>query len=185
MSLFRAATTVTSPSGDYWELYVSKTALPAWRGSDADDIGPGVLGATDVGLLAIPLMLLSALWANLLLPLMRALVLLPVTVVRGRRSRAVRIEAVKAWPHREVARPARRDAQHPRRAANVCRLRPIAGARAAPRRRRQAPPSRGCLVDRAAHAGAARRDRRPPRCRNPGSDRVGTGPGTRSVRSAR
>ena len=102
MSLFRAATTVTSPSGDYWELYVSKTALPAWRGSDADDIGPGVLGATDVGLLAIPLMLLSALWANLLLPLMRALVLLPVAVVRGRRSRAVRIEAVKTWPRREV-----------------------------------------------------------------------------------
>jgi hypothetical protein len=98
VSLFRAAASVTSPSGDYWELYVSKTALPAWRESNDDD----AFDATDLGVVAIPLMLLSALWANLLLPLMRALVLLPVAVVRGRRSRAVRIEAVKTWPHREV-----------------------------------------------------------------------------------
>jgi len=102
MSLFRAAKRVTGPSGEYWELYVSKTALPAWSGSDADDLGLGGLGATDVGLFAIPLMLLSALWANLLLPLLRALVLLPVAVARGRRSRAVRIEAVRTFPRREV-----------------------------------------------------------------------------------
>lgn len=60
------------------------------------------MGATDVGLFAIPFMLLSALWANLLLPPLRALMLLPVAVVRGRRSRAVRIEAVRTFPRREV-----------------------------------------------------------------------------------
>ena len=98
MGLFRAAATVTSPSGEYWELYVSKTALPAWRGSDADDVGIGGYG----GLLAVPFTLVAALWANLLLPLGRAIVLLPVAVVRGRRSRAVRIQAVTTFPRREV-----------------------------------------------------------------------------------
>jgi hypothetical protein len=102
MGLFRPATTVTSPSGDYWELYVSKTALPAWRGTDADDIDPGGLGTTQVGLLEIPFVLLAFLWANVLVPLARVAVLLPVAVARGRRSRAVRIEAVTTFPRRQV-----------------------------------------------------------------------------------
>lgn len=99
MSLFRPARTVTSPSGDYWELYVSKTALPAWRGSDADDIG---FNARSGYGLEFPLAVLAFLWANIVVPLSRFLVLLPVAVVRGRRSRAVRIEALKTFPQREV-----------------------------------------------------------------------------------
>ena len=103
MGLFRPATTVTSPSGDYWELYVSKTALPAWKGTDADDINPGGMNTgTDIGLLELPVMLLAFLWAQLLVPLARLAVLLPVAVVRGRRSRAVRIEAVTTYPQRQV-----------------------------------------------------------------------------------
>jgi hypothetical protein len=95
VGLFRPARTVTSPNGDYWELYVSKTALPSWRGSDSDDI-------TIDGLPDIPIAIAAALWANLLLPLGRMLALLPLAVVRGRRSRAVRIEAVKTFPTRQV-----------------------------------------------------------------------------------
>jgi hypothetical protein len=88
MGLFRPAKTVTSPSGDYWELYVSKTALPTWRGTDADDIAlGGSMGSAQLGLAELPLMLLVFLWANVLVPLARVLVLLPVAVVRGRRSR--------------------------------------------------------------------------------------------------
>lgn len=103
MGLFRPATTVTSPSGDYWELYVSKTALPAWQGTNADDIDPGGMNVgADLGLLELPLMLLAFLWAQLLVPLARLVVLLPVAVVRGRRSRAVRIEAVTTYPQRQV-----------------------------------------------------------------------------------
>lgn len=103
MSLFRASTTVTSPSGDYWELYVSKVALPRWRGTDGDDVDPGgLLSSTDAVLFEIPLMIVAFLWANVLVPLARVAVLLPAAVVRGRRSRAVRIEAVKTFPHREV-----------------------------------------------------------------------------------
>jgi len=102
MGLFRPATTVTSPSGDYWELYVSKTALPAWKGSDADDIDPGGLNTTEVGLFEIPFMLLAFLWADVLVPLARVAVLLPVALARGRRSRAVRIEAVTTFPRRQV-----------------------------------------------------------------------------------
>lgn len=102
MGLFRPEATVTGPSGDYWELYVSKTALPAWRGTDADDFDPGGLNVTEVGLIELPFMLLATLWANVLVPLARVAVLLPVAVVRGRRSRAVRIEAVTTFPTRQV-----------------------------------------------------------------------------------
>ena len=103
MGLFRAAKTVTSPNGDYWELYVSKTALPAWKGSDADDAADMTsYGNWEIDIFSLPIMLVSFVWANLLVPLARLTVLLPVNVVRGHRSRAVRIEAVKSFPQREV-----------------------------------------------------------------------------------
>lgn len=94
---------MTSPSGDYWELYVSKTAMPAWRGSDADDaVDVAGYGYGQLDLLGLPLMIVMFVWANILVPIARMLVLLPLAVVRGHRSRAVRIEAVKTFPHREV-----------------------------------------------------------------------------------
>jgi hypothetical protein len=101
MGLFRPARTVTGPHGEYWELYVSKTALPAWREGKANGIEDG-LGDPRGDLLALPLMLASAVWGLLIAPLLRFLVLLPISVVRGRRSRAVRIEAVSGFPHPEV-----------------------------------------------------------------------------------
>lgn len=101
MGLFRPAATVSSPTGDYWELYVSKTALPAWKRTNADDAG-SVDMIEEFGFFAIPLMLLTFLWANLVWPLLRVVFLLPFAVARGRRSRAVRIEAVKTFPRREV-----------------------------------------------------------------------------------
>ena len=84
---------MTGPNGDYWELYVSKTALPAWRGSDVDGEGDRY---------GPPIELVLVIWANLVLPLARALALLPMAVIRGHRSRAVRIEAVSTFPRREV-----------------------------------------------------------------------------------
>lgn len=103
MSLFRPARTVTSPSGDYWELYVSKTALPAWRGSDADDaVDVSGYGSAQFDVLELPVMVLAFFWANLILPLARVVLMLPVAVVRGRCSRAVRIEALRTFPRREV-----------------------------------------------------------------------------------
>ena len=102
MGLFRAAKTVTSPNGDYWELYVSKTALPVWRGTDVDDVADMTAYGSAGLLVELPLMVLAFIWANLLVPLARFAVLLPASVVRGRRSRAVRIEAVKTFPRREV-----------------------------------------------------------------------------------
>ena len=102
VGLFRPAATVTSPSGDYWELYVSKTALPAWRGTDADDINLGGMNTTEIGLFELPFVFIAFVWANLIVPLARVTVLLPVAVARGRRSRAVRIEAVTSFPHRQV-----------------------------------------------------------------------------------
>ena len=87
MGLFRPARTVTGPHGEYWELYVSKTALPAWR-----ERAPGSVeyGSVDPrgDLLELPFMLVSAVWGILIAPLLRFFVLLPVSFVRGRRSRA-------------------------------------------------------------------------------------------------
>jgi hypothetical protein len=101
MGLFRPARTVTGPHGDFWELYVSKTALPAWREGKSRGVEDG-FGDPRGDLLALPFVLVSALWGMLIAPLLRFVVLLPVSFVRGRRSRAVRIEAVSGFPHREV-----------------------------------------------------------------------------------
>jgi hypothetical protein len=99
MGLFRPARTVRSPSGDYWELYVSKTALPSWRPDRSDP--PGLTGS-DFDLVTIPLAALAFVWWSVLFPLARAAALLPFAVVRGKRSRAVRIEAVTTYPCRQV-----------------------------------------------------------------------------------
>ena len=104
MSLFRPARTVTTPSGDYWELYVSKTAVPAWN-DRSDDVGAGpptTLPSAELDLLAAPFVLLGILWSSLVVPLLRFLVVLPFSYARGRRSRAIRIEAVNNFPRREV-----------------------------------------------------------------------------------
>jgi hypothetical protein len=98
MSLFRPARKVSCANGDYWELYASKTTLPSWRERGGLD-GTGDARA-DVVLL--PFAVLGALWGMLVAPLARFLVLLPIAVVRGRRSRAIRVEAVRTFPDREV-----------------------------------------------------------------------------------
>ena len=99
MSLFRPARKVTGPGGDYWELYATKTALPSWRESGGD---PGSLGDPRLDLLELPVALVTAVWGMIVAPLLRFVVLLPAAVVRGHRSRAVRIEAVRTFPGREV-----------------------------------------------------------------------------------
>ena len=100
MGLFRPARTVSGLGGDYWELYVSKTALPPWREGRAGAYDSGVDSRAD--LLEVPFMIFNAVWSLLIVPLLRFAVLLPFAVVRGRRSRAVRIEAVRTFPEREV-----------------------------------------------------------------------------------
>lgn len=98
MSLFRAARKISCPNGDYWELYASKTALPSWRERGGSDS----LGDPRADLLMLPFAVIGAIWGMLIAPFLRFVVLLPVAVVRGRRSRAVRIEAVRTFPDREV-----------------------------------------------------------------------------------
>lgn len=102
MSLFRPARTVTTPSGEYWELYVSKTALPGWQEGRASDLESGPIGRGSFFVFELPLALPAALWSGIVRPLLRVLVLLPGAWVRGRRSRAVRIQALRPYPSREV-----------------------------------------------------------------------------------
>jgi hypothetical protein len=98
MSLFRPARKVSAPNGDYWELYASKTALPSWR----ERGGMDSLGDPRADLAMLPFAVIGAIWGMLIAPLARFVFLLPVAVVRGRRSRAVRVEAVRTFPDREV-----------------------------------------------------------------------------------
>ena len=96
MSLFRPARKVSCPNGEYWELYASKTRLPSWREAG---IEPRTSGDP---IFDIPIAVFCVVWGILVAPLLRVLVLLPLAVVRGRRSRAIRIEAVRTYPEREV-----------------------------------------------------------------------------------
>src|SRR5579864_479160 len=105
MGLFRPARTVTGPTGT-WELYVSKTALPAWKEGQGDfgsslAVG-GFAGAGEGFLIGAALSLIGVIWTNLLVPLGRFLFFLPVSFIRGKRSRAIRIEALNPFPNREV-----------------------------------------------------------------------------------
>lgn len=94
---------MNAPNGDYWELYVSKTALPRWKGTDTDDaVDLSAYGSGPFELFDLPFMVAAFVWANILVPVTRVLVLLPIAVVRGRRSHAVRIEAVQTFPQRQV-----------------------------------------------------------------------------------
>jgi hypothetical protein len=102
MGLFRPARTVKGPLGT-WELYVSKTALPAWKegkrtaGDDYADLSS--VDGVAIGLVAG---VVSFVWASVVQPLARLIVVLPFSFVRGRRSRAIRIEAVNPFPQREI-----------------------------------------------------------------------------------
>jgi hypothetical protein len=100
MSLFRPARTVTTPSGEDWELYVSKTAPPAWRqgragNAESDPFGGFVPAEL---LLALP----GVIWGAVVRPLLWAVVLFPAAWVKGRRSRAVQIRALSQYPARRV-----------------------------------------------------------------------------------
>jgi hypothetical protein len=101
MGLFGPARTVTSPSGDYWELYVSKTSLPRWAEGRAglDEGDPFAEGFDPFTLV---LALVAAVWGAIVRPLLRLVVLLPAAWFHGRRSRAVRIEALCPYPARRV-----------------------------------------------------------------------------------
>jgi hypothetical protein len=100
MGLFAPARTVTGPAGEYWELYLSKTALPSWKQGRVGSGEP--TGLPEFDLLALPFVVVGFLWSSILSPLLRFTVLLPGSIVRGRRSRAIRIEAITTFPNREV-----------------------------------------------------------------------------------
>jgi len=89
---FKPVCTVTDPGGRQWELYLTKTVVPEWReggyNSLLDDPEPML------GILNIPLMLIGFAWSSILSPVLRFLFLYPFALVKGRRSRAARIEAI-------------------------------------------------------------------------------------------
>ena len=102
MGIFRPARTVSTPSGDYFELYASKLVLPPWREGQGGDWEASDDPRWD--LFTLPLAVLGVLWSILVAPLLRFLALLPFALVRGRRTHAVRIEAINDFPNREVYR---------------------------------------------------------------------------------
>ncbi len=97
---FSPARKVTAPDGREWEIYVSQAPLPPWRPSAYQGSAFGEAGTpfdVVVFLLEIPLFFFN----QLLLPLVRFLVDLPSTALRGRRSQTVTIEAICFGPRNE------------------------------------------------------------------------------------
>jgi len=105
MGWFRPRRTVRDPHGVEWELYVSRVAPPEWReapsGSfDFDPLPIPRLGA-ELFIVGLPFAFLGFLWGGVLRPALRFCLLLPGAVIKGRRSQAVRIEAISFFPGRE------------------------------------------------------------------------------------
>ena len=73
---FRPRRKVIDPWGREWELYVSRVAVPAWRDGDGwlDDASPS---DGPLFLLEIPVALVSFVWSDVLVPLLRLIFLTP------------------------------------------------------------------------------------------------------------
>lgn len=102
MSLFWAKRKVRDPRGEWWELYVTRTAMPH------DPNAPGAYSRNTklmddpLGfgwLLGIPLAIIQFVGSSIVMPVLGLL----FSYGRGRRTGAVRIEAVSYFgPHRET-----------------------------------------------------------------------------------
>jgi hypothetical protein len=100
---FRPARKVTDPQGQEWELYVSRVVLPSWKQGGYNGLVDNSSPADgELFLLEIPFALAGFLWSSILLPLTRFLFLTPFAIVRGRRSKAARIEAICLYPEPET-----------------------------------------------------------------------------------
>jgi hypothetical protein len=93
---------VTDPSGQQWELYVSRAPLPAWKEGNNNGWNDDPMFGGPAVLVELPLMLISFVWSSILAPLLRVLFLTPFAVVRGRRSQAAQIQAICWVPARET-----------------------------------------------------------------------------------
>jgi hypothetical protein len=100
---FRPARKVIDPQGQEWELYVSRVVLPGWKEGGynglVDNSSPG---DGEAFLLEIPFALVGFLWSSILLPLLRFLCFTPFAIIRGRRSKSARIEAMCLYPEPET-----------------------------------------------------------------------------------
>lgn len=101
---FRPRRRVTDPSGQEWELYVSRVALPQWKEGEYDGwVGDGASRIEGpLFLLELPFAVVDFLWSSILVPLLRLLFLAPFAVIKGRRSQAARIEAISFFPSQET-----------------------------------------------------------------------------------
>lgn len=95
MGWFRPKRVVNGPGGT-WEIYVSKTAVPTWRQGNEDD------PYSEWMLVSLLVELLGFLVNCIVRPLAYVAYKLPVGYVRGKRTLAVRVEAVNPFPEREV-----------------------------------------------------------------------------------
>jgi hypothetical protein len=100
---FRPARTVTDPQGQQWELYVSRAAVPSWKEGGYDGLLDNASPADGAAILfEIPLAIVGFLWSCILLPLLRFLALTRIAILRGRRSKSARIEALCLYPEAET-----------------------------------------------------------------------------------
>jgi hypothetical protein len=104
VSFLRPARTVQAPDGRSWEIYVSRFEPPRWKPVDyqafSDDFG-GAFYLARVLFLAILIEIPIFVVHDVLWPLLRMILVLPWTIVRGLRSKELRVEAVSFFPWQE------------------------------------------------------------------------------------
>jgi|SRR5215468_2331877 len=96
--LFRPKRTIKTPSGDYWELYTTKTVVSPRKQRSYDDelIGYGGIGA-ELSLIETVISFVG----DLLISFVRLLFLWPGAFVKGHRSNLTTIIAVADYPSKE------------------------------------------------------------------------------------
>ena len=104
MSLLRPARSVEGPDGRRWEIYVSRFKPPGWKPSDYDSLADDYGGAFFIGrllfffwLIELPIFLVN----HVLWPLLRLILTLPWTIVRGLTNPTIRVEAISFFPWEE------------------------------------------------------------------------------------
>jgi hypothetical protein len=97
MGVFRPARKVTDRNGRQWEIYVSRSEIPAWRPDDTNYDTSTLWHPLEV--LLSPLLFLLY---QIIIPVGRVLLELPGAVFRGRRSGVRIVEAITFWPAKEI-----------------------------------------------------------------------------------
>jgi hypothetical protein len=104
MSWLRPTRRVSGPSGQEWEIYVTRGVSPRWKPAEYEEPTESELALTPVTwLLAAAVELPMLVATQVVWPLVRFVALLPFTGISSARSRTRLVEAVSFVPDERLA----------------------------------------------------------------------------------